>query len=253
VTIAPAPPAPEAQNPDPATAQAERLAVWAREMGEMGMDMARAVHRRTMAEAERADDPDAPPPMRGDPGLTFARLCRAVRMAMTLEMRVAHDETARFAAAAEAAAEIEEARRQRVIDLARAEKTRIQDREETVIDVAQEIMRDEGWSKTDISAQSEDLRDQLLDNEGYAGAFDRSIGETIALICADLGITPDWSQWAREDWAREEARDGAAGSPYGDPAFAAAADDDEDDEEEDEDVADDPPSRAVASATGPPA
>ena len=43
---------------------------------------------------------------------------------------------------------------------------------------------------------------------------DRPLGATVALICRGLGLKPDWSQWAGEDWALAEARDRAPGSPY---------------------------------------
>jgi hypothetical protein len=51
---------------------------------------------------------------------------------------------------------------------------------------------------------------------------DRPLGATVALICRDLGLKPDWSQWAGEDWALAEARDRAPGSPYAGPAGEAA-------------------------------
>jgi hypothetical protein len=43
---------------------------------------------------------------------------------------------------------------------------------------------------------------------------DHPLGATVALICRGLGLKPDWSQWAGEDWALAEARDRAPGSPY---------------------------------------
>ncbi len=58
----------------------------------------------------------------------------------------------------------------------------------------------------------------------------RPIGAVIALICKDLGATPDWERWAGEDWALEEARTRAPGSPYADWNDPPDEDDDADDE-----------------------
>jgi hypothetical protein len=42
----------------------------------------------------------------------------------------------------------------------------------------------------------------------------RPISETVARLCQALNPDPDWDDFAQEDWAREEARAGVAGSPY---------------------------------------
>jgi hypothetical protein len=44
-----------------------------------------------------------------------------------------------------------------------------------------------------------------MDPADDARFADAPISEWIAAICADLGLTPDWSLWAGEDWAAEEA------------------------------------------------
>jgi hypothetical protein len=38
----------------------------------------------------------------------------------------------------------------------------------------------------------------------------------MARLCDDLGLDPDWDQWAEETWAIEETRARAEGSPYAD-------------------------------------
>ncbi len=46
-------------------------------------------------------------------------------------------------------------------------------------------------------------------------AFDRRpIGAIVVEICEALGVEPDLSLWEDEDWAIEEGRTGAPGSPY---------------------------------------
>jgi hypothetical protein len=58
-------------------------------------------------------------------------------------------------------------------------------------------------------------RDERLDDGDEEADFaDRPIGELVARICRDLGITPDWSLFEDHDWAIEEARIRPPGSPF---------------------------------------
>jgi len=45
----------------------------------------------------------------------------------------------------------------------------------------------------------------------------RPVGELIALICRDLGLSPDWSLLAEEAWAQAEIAGGEAQSPFVSP------------------------------------
>ena len=49
------------------------------------------------------------------------------------------------------------------------------------------------------------------DLEDFAG---KPVSEIIAIICADLGITPDWQAWSLEPWAIEERKMQVPRSPY---------------------------------------
>jgi len=64
------------------------------------------------------------------------------------------------------------------------------------------------------------MRERLEDGEEQEAIGGRSIGESIALICKDLGLDPDWNDWRYEDWAKEEAREETLGSPFGRPRRA---------------------------------
>jgi hypothetical protein len=50
--------------------------------------------------------------------------------------------------------------------------------------------------RAELDAQLKTLTERLYDIEDL---LDRPIGATVALICADLGLTPDWELWAVED------------------------------------------------------
>jgi hypothetical protein len=61
----------------------------------------------------------------------------------------------------------------------------------------------------------EDLDERLGDGDEEADFADRPIGELVARICRDLGVTPDRSLWQDDDRAIEEAAAKAPGSPNG--------------------------------------
>jgi hypothetical protein len=70
---------------------------------------------------------------------------------------------------------------------------------------------------------AENLYDRLVDwvrDEGALHDWDRPIGELLAHICHDLGLTPDWNDWRGEDWALEEAEARApSASPFAPPRW----------------------------------
>ncbi|MGB8841797.1 MAG: hypothetical protein WCC64_12080 [Aliidongia sp.] len=47
------------------------------------------------------------------------------------------------------------------------------------------------------------MRECLKDFDDYADLGQRSIDEIIALICRDLGLTPDWQRWVDASWAKQ--------------------------------------------------
>ena len=54
----------------------------------------------------------------------------------------------------------------------------------------------------------------LEEGAEYEGYGDRPVSWTVARLCKALDLDPDWDEWAREDWAKDEARAGVSGSPY---------------------------------------
>jgi hypothetical protein len=181
-----------------------------RELAELGMELARAMARQALAQAEAGapGEPAAGGPGRGDPGLAFARVARAVRLTLALEARTREGSIARRAPvaseaegpAAGAAARIRALLAPMVYGPREAEVRRI----------AQDIIEAEGGDRAE--ALMAELHERLDDHEGYAEP-DRPMGESLARICRDLGLTPDWSRWADQDWAAEAAAANGPGSP----------------------------------------
>src|SRR5207244_1785388 len=59
-----------------------------------------------------------------------------------------------------------------------------------------------------------EARERLEHDDIYGDVLARPVGEIIALICRDLGLSPDWSRLAEEAWAQEEIARGQAQSPF---------------------------------------
>jgi hypothetical protein len=163
---------------DPSSDRAERRLRILQELAEIGMDLARAVRTRALA----AKDPAAAV----DLGLSFSRIARAVRQTLALEARLAEERDAR-----DRRTQAEHARRRGLQRKA----------------VVRHAVEQAIGAETD-GTDREDLLDDLHERFEYEDELrfaDRPISEHVARICRDLGVTPDRSLWAGEDWAIEEA------------------------------------------------
>jgi hypothetical protein len=174
---------------------AHQLAVL-RELTELGMRMARAL----CDEVEAAPRDEAPSRRSADPALMFSRISRAVRQTLALEARILEEartaEGQRTDPAAERKAEAI-ARYKSARTAAAIRKMNVNEAVETLIDL--EAPDEAGAERLFERFES------LMDPADDARFADAPISEWIAAICADLGLTPDWSLWASEDWAAEEA------------------------------------------------
>src|SRR5260370_12559761 len=165
------------------------------ELAEIGMDLARAVRRQALdhAESEQADAPQVDAPDRiggGDLALVFSRIARAVRQTVALEAKLAEDRRALHQSE-----EAEQA--QRAATIARERKARQKARVKRIVEQAIDAEA-EGSDREDLLG---DLDERLEDLDADFGQ--RPMGEIVARICRDLGVSPDMSLWEAEDWAVE--------------------------------------------------
>jgi len=198
-------------------------------LAEIGMALAQAVGRR-VAEVEAAKDAsgddDAAAAKLGELGLSFNRITRAVRLTMTLE---AHVRDARRARLLGLDAERAEAARAK----AQAEAKRVAERESLICRTAEEMVKlrvlrrngEDASPLEDDDIEYEEHEEKEIEDaywaaerllrrgQAYAGFMDRPVSAVVAQVCADLGLTPEWSIWKDEDWAIEEAET-LAGSPF---------------------------------------
>jgi hypothetical protein len=199
------------------------------ELAEIGMDLSRAVKRR-VADVEASGDQDHAGAL-GELGLTLNRVTRAVRLTMNLEAKVRADRRARLlgleteraqaaARKAQARAEAETKRRDlhsgflgRLVeetvkaDICRRNGTAIAD----YLDGEEEFDEDEGEEVEDAFTTAERL---LARRKTYEGFEHRPYSAVLIDLCKDLKIgPPDWSLWADEEWAEDEAET-VEGSPF---------------------------------------
>jgi hypothetical protein len=179
---------------DPAAERTARHAAILRELAELGMALVRRV-------VEQASEPEGEAgAVQPDPGLSFSRLSRAVRLTLALEKRL-FEETKAAAGPAPADAD--------------RFKLRISRKDKVAYAVEGLLMNcEQEYDEDEIERLLEDADERLSDMETEEDFADAPISAIVARICADLGLTPDWTMWAREAWAKAEARDGVAGSPY---------------------------------------
>ena len=186
-----------AETPDPAIARAERRLRLLQELSEIGMDLARALHREALVTAE----PATPETSAADPAGAFARLSRAIRLTLALEART--DEALRLLrsglAAEREARRVETARRVEA-DAAARREARCEKVQELVIEAAEREI-DDGEALFGVFAA---LDERLDEDDAYRDLERLPLRETVERLCADLQLTPDWSRWDGEAWTPRE-------------------------------------------------
>jgi hypothetical protein len=129
------------------------------ELAEMGMDMARTVHRRATAEPAADAEPNTI-----DLALMFSRLARTVRQTLALQARA---------------------------KLCVGRKMTVRRIVERAIDA------DTGVSDSDTDNLLTDLYERLADQDD-ADFTDRPVADLVVRICRDLGVKMDWALWQDE-------------------------------------------------------
>ena len=216
--------APDAATHDPVMDRAaERVARHCRilaELAEIGLRLTQALERRAAgpdpvsdagAETASAADDAAGPvaaPVRGDRGLSFDRLTRAIRLTLMLETRIDEGEVARQAQAAQVRAKAAKAAQDATADAWAERQTA------GVLEVVEQTLEADGQDDEIIIERLRETREYLESGDEDFDIVELPTGLVIAHICKAFGLEPDWSLWAEADWAIEEAQDGMRGSPF---------------------------------------
>jgi hypothetical protein len=173
------------------------------ELAELGLDLARAIARPATAETTPdapPETPTAPQAVKGDPSLAFARAARAVRLTIALQSRLIAD--------LRALDEVLERHRKAGPIIATTE------RKQCVRRIVQRVIDAEIGDADEYHRLAAEARERLESDEIYGDVLTRPVGELVAMICRDLGLSPDWPGLAQEAWAQDEIASGQVGSPF---------------------------------------
>lgn len=165
-------------------------------LADAGLEMAAAI----AAQVKAAESFDAPAV-----AMAYARVARAVRLTLALQSRLVSDRRTRDerAAAERARAEAEDDES----DKARVER------------IVERVIRAEHDDEDTVEQLGAEAAERLDDDDLYDDLLDRPLSEIVAIICRDLGLSPDWPRLAEEGWAQREIAEGEPGWPLA--SFAA--------------------------------
>ena len=156
--------------------------------------------------------------VRSDFGAIIAKIARAVRVTIMLEDKLMKERRLRLSGLEEQ----HETRRKEAGEERGRKQRRDRAHRKVIVDhVVRDFIRleqpDRESREPFFDALDELWQDEEYENYEIQGGW--SIGETIAAICKELGVKPDWDRWKDKDWAVEEAANNTPGSPYatGDP------------------------------------
>lgn len=173
-------------------------------LAEAGLNLALAIERQGTAEGTGED---APQVVSGDVALAYGRVSRAVRLTVALQARTLQELQA-----------LDEAAERRLAgDRGKAERERlglVQARKERVQRIVERVIEAEAASESEVDRLADEAAERIEHDDIYGDLTARPVGEIIALVCRDLGLSPDWSRLAEEAWAQEEIERGAPGSPF---------------------------------------
>ena len=163
--------------------RAEWRARTLRQLVLIGMDMARML--QDQAREIAATDPGVLGP---DLSLRFHRISRSVRMSLALDAK-----------------------------LISGFQAEMRDRKAAQLTERKALAKEAVSRQVDRDTSDRDLhreRSDRIEREDLEDFSGKPVSEIISIICADLGITPDWQAWSLEPWAMEERRTQVPGSPY---------------------------------------
>ena len=196
-----------------AIARAERRREKLERLSTLGMDLAQEIAERA-AQAPRAADPgldqataqasaptaaEPPPEPRHEPGRAFAAVSRAVRLTMALEAKIDEEILALLhgegpAAAAKSPAAAAEKPAWTPPPPPNAWERRRGKVAACIWDAVEEGMTDPE-AADDLCAV---VQERLMESEVYDEFLFRPFRDSVAAICKDLGLKPDWRRWDDE-------------------------------------------------------
>ena len=171
------------------------------ELGEIGMRLARSLGQLMDARVERELKGEVAPGRSEDAAAAFDKMSQTVRRTAALEARLAEGVKVR--------------REGLITERAERRAARLAAHQTTVGDEIIEGLHD-AWAATCPDEEYHDVADRLLDDareylddvDEMRGYLDRPIGETVAKLCAAMGLDPEACESDGETWrVRRPPRD----------------------------------------------
>jgi hypothetical protein len=180
----------------------ERAALRLRQVQEIsavGMTLLRDLGERVaaakaMPAGEQTGDAAAPPV---DAAGDFAKISRALRLTLDLEARF--DEALRALQSGETVA-LKARREAGVRHAAEADEARLQARREKVVSQVSIAIARESETEEGDEERYEAMQERLAHDEAYDDLTDRPLREVVGQMCADIGLTVDWTGWHENGW-----------------------------------------------------
>jgi hypothetical protein len=143
--------------------------------------------------------------------MDFARVSRAVRLTYALQSRLIADFKGRPPAPSAGADDADEW----PIEVMWEGETRggLVERRE-MRGIIHRVARARGLDAETLERLEREASERLEDDDFHEILMTRPTGEVLALICADLGLEPDWDRLSQDAWAQHEIARNPPGSPF---------------------------------------
>jgi len=142
-------------------------------------------------------------PARFDPSVVYERICRAVRLAIALQLKIE--------------AQIRALRAGKVPNWAAPANLSDDDPDDESEDPDTEREAPERAEAAEAAESAEaaeapenldsDLDERFEENDRFYKLLDGPLKDAVATICADLGLKPDWSQWTEDGFPPPQGDD----------------------------------------------
>jgi hypothetical protein len=212
----------------------ERDVAMLRELAEITMALAASLGRLALDKAALGEAKEA-----GDLSLAVTKVGRAVRQTIHFRRKIEGEVQA---GAEKRAAAQAEAGDEQALTSARADRVHSIRRKKMIQHAVEHVLE-----RLEDRDSFEELHERLGEYENFTDFTDRPVSAFVADICNAMGLEFDWSQFAYDPWAVQEAETQAEGSPFAEWWKSAM-----DKHGSSDDPGDDPPGPQVHSGTGPP-
>ena len=165
------------------------------EISAVGMTLLRDLGERAQA-APAGGKAEAEAPAVDAAG-DFAKISRALRLTLDLEARF--DEALRALQAGKDVA-LEERRESRARRDAEAEEKQCKARRDKVVAQVSIAIARESESESADEDRYDAMIERLEEDEAYMELTDRPLREVVGQMCADIGLTVDWTDWHENGW-----------------------------------------------------